>query len=172
MTLFRWFRPISSAPVARERLKILLEYDRNLVNQTDLFAVLREEITIKVGPNGETAALFRLKDPADVRRFLNEEPIEARQPSALYRFRKLARRNKVALTTAALVGLALVNARGVRWGGGLQHLHGRGLLERWGGVLHLLHARDLSAVLWRERLHQLWGGDRRVELREHRVFRV
>ena len=49
MTLFRWFRPISSAPVARERLKILLEYDRNLVNQTDLFAVLREEILAVVG---------------------------------------------------------------------------------------------------------------------------
>ena len=49
MTLFRWFRPISSAPVARERLKILLEYDRNPVNQTDLFAVLREEILAVVG---------------------------------------------------------------------------------------------------------------------------
>ena len=49
MTLFRWFRPISSAPVARERLKILLEYDRNLVDRTDLFAVLREEILAVVG---------------------------------------------------------------------------------------------------------------------------
>ena len=49
MKLFRWFRPISSAPVARERLKILLEYDRNLVDQTDLFAVLREEILAVVG---------------------------------------------------------------------------------------------------------------------------
>ena len=45
---------------------------------------------------------------ADVRRFLKEEPIEARPPSAGYRFRKLARRNKVALTTAALVTAALL----------------------------------------------------------------
>jgi cell division topological specificity factor len=30
--------------VARERLQILLKYERNLVSQTDLIAVLREEI--------------------------------------------------------------------------------------------------------------------------------
>jgi tetratricopeptide (TPR) repeat protein len=52
----------------------------------------------------ETASAFA----ADVRRFLAEEPIEARPPSPWYRFRKLARRNKVALTTAALVVAALV----------------------------------------------------------------
>jgi tetratricopeptide (TPR) repeat protein len=45
---------------------------------------------------------------ADVRRFLGEEPVEARPPSAWYRFRKLARRNKVALTTAALIAVALL----------------------------------------------------------------
>jgi cell division topological specificity factor len=44
MNLFRFLRPISSAPVARERLQILLEYERRVVNQTDLLAVLREEI--------------------------------------------------------------------------------------------------------------------------------
>jgi serine/threonine protein kinase len=52
----------------------------------------------------ETASAFA----ADVRRFLGEEPIEARPPSAWYRFRKLARRNQVALTTAALVAAALL----------------------------------------------------------------
>src|SRR5262249_19999784 len=45
---------------------------------------------------------------ADVRHFLAEEPVEARPPSAWYRFRKLARRNKEGLTTAALVAAALV----------------------------------------------------------------
>ena len=45
---------------------------------------------------------------AEVRRFLNQEPIEARPPSVWYRFRKLAQRNKVALTTAALVATALM----------------------------------------------------------------
>ena len=52
----------------------------------------------------ETASALAL----DVRRFLTEEPVEARPPSAWYRFRKLARRNKVALTTAVLVAAALV----------------------------------------------------------------
>jgi tetratricopeptide (TPR) repeat protein len=52
----------------------------------------------------ETASGFA----ADVRRFLADEPVEARPPSAWYRFRKLARRNKAALTTATLVAGALV----------------------------------------------------------------
>ena len=49
MRLFRFLKPVSSAPVARERLQILLEYERNLVSQTDLIAVLREEILAVVG---------------------------------------------------------------------------------------------------------------------------
>jgi cell division topological specificity factor len=44
MNLFRSFQPTASAPVARERLQILLEYDRKLGSQIDLFTVLREEI--------------------------------------------------------------------------------------------------------------------------------
>lgn len=60
----------------------------------------------------ETAAALA----ADVRRFLNEEPVEARPPSAWYRFRKVARRNKVALTTVALVVVALLmGAAGSIW---------------------------------------------------------
>ena len=45
---------------------------------------------------------------ADVRRFLAEEPIEARPPSAWYRFGKMARRHKVALTTTGIVAAALL----------------------------------------------------------------
>ena len=45
---------------------------------------------------------------ADVRRYLNQEPVEARPPSPLYRFRKFAQRNKVFLTTTSLVIAALV----------------------------------------------------------------
>ena len=37
-----------SAPVARERLQILLEYERRLVSQSDLVAVLRREIVAVV----------------------------------------------------------------------------------------------------------------------------
>ena len=44
MNLFRFFRPAASAPVARERLQILLEFERKMGGQIDLFAVLREEI--------------------------------------------------------------------------------------------------------------------------------
>src|SRR5262245_28803073 len=44
----------------------------------------------------------------DVERYLKDEPVEARPPTVGYRFRKLARRNKMALTTAALVAAALV----------------------------------------------------------------
>ena len=52
----------------------------------------------------ETASAFA----ADVRRFLAEEPIEARPPSPSYRLRKFVRRNKVALAPAAVVVVALV----------------------------------------------------------------
>jgi serine/threonine protein kinase/Flp pilus assembly protein TadD len=52
----------------------------------------------------ETASAFA----ADVQRYLHDEPVQACPPSAWYRFRKLARRNKAALTTAALVAAALL----------------------------------------------------------------
>ena len=42
--LFDLFTQRRSAPIARERLQILLEYERSLVDQTDLIVVLREEI--------------------------------------------------------------------------------------------------------------------------------
>jgi cell division topological specificity factor len=44
MNVFRSLQLGASAPVARERLQILLEYERKLGSQIDLFAVLREEI--------------------------------------------------------------------------------------------------------------------------------
>jgi tetratricopeptide (TPR) repeat protein len=45
---------------------------------------------------------------ADVQRYLQDEPVLACPPSAWYRFRKFARRNRTVLTTATLVSLALV----------------------------------------------------------------
>jgi serine/threonine protein kinase len=45
---------------------------------------------------------------ADVRRYLDDEPVQACPPSAWYRFSKAARRNRVALVTTALVASALV----------------------------------------------------------------
>src|SRR5437867_10027693 len=50
----------------------------------------------------ETASAFA----ADMQRYLNDEPVQACPPSALYRFRKFARRNKAGLAVAVLVALA------------------------------------------------------------------
>jgi cell division topological specificity factor len=44
MRLFGFLKPVSSAPVARERLQILLEYERRMVSQTSLITTLKEEI--------------------------------------------------------------------------------------------------------------------------------
>jgi serine/threonine protein kinase len=46
---------------------------------------------------------------ADVQRYLHDEAVQACPPSARYRFRKFARRNKVPLVTAALIALSLVS---------------------------------------------------------------
>jgi cell division topological specificity factor len=44
MSVFGLFRRRSSAPVARERLQILLSHERGMRGQSDLLAILREEI--------------------------------------------------------------------------------------------------------------------------------
>jgi cell division topological specificity factor len=44
MSMFGLFRRASSAPVARERLQILLAHERGVRGQSDLLAILREEI--------------------------------------------------------------------------------------------------------------------------------
>jgi eukaryotic-like serine/threonine-protein kinase len=49
---------------------------------------------------------------ADVQRYLADEPVLACPPSAWYRFRKFARRNKRTLATAALFGVMLLAAVG------------------------------------------------------------
>jgi cell division topological specificity factor len=48
MMLFNLFRR-GSAPVARERLQILLAHERNARNQPDLLDTLREEILAVIG---------------------------------------------------------------------------------------------------------------------------
>jgi cell division topological specificity factor len=44
MNVFRFFRRGGSAPVARERLQILLAHERKASSQPDLLNILREEI--------------------------------------------------------------------------------------------------------------------------------
>lgn len=51
----------------------------------------------------ETAAELAL----DVQRYLNFEPVKAAAPSSMYRFRKFARRNKAAISVAAIILLLL-----------------------------------------------------------------
>jgi cell division topological specificity factor len=49
MSLFSLFKPRATAPVARERLQILLSHERVAVGPRDLVAILRDELlaTIK-----------------------------------------------------------------------------------------------------------------------------
>ena len=45
---------------------------------------------------------------ADIERYLKDEPVEACPPSAVYKFKKFARRNKATITTASVVAVALI----------------------------------------------------------------
>ena len=49
----------------------------------------------------------------DVQRFLNDESVDACPPSARYKFRKFARRNKKALATGITIAAILVSATGI-----------------------------------------------------------
>ena len=44
MSLFELFRKKSSAPVARDRLQVLLAHERSVIGKSDLLATLQEEI--------------------------------------------------------------------------------------------------------------------------------
>ena len=44
MSVFGWVKATRSAPIARDRLKILLTHERILGGRSDLLAALREEI--------------------------------------------------------------------------------------------------------------------------------
>ena len=53
---------------------------------------------------------------ADIERYLHDEPVEACPPSAAYRFRKFARRNRTALAIAAIVlSSLLIMTAGLGW---------------------------------------------------------
>ena len=53
MKLFGFLRPVSSAPVARERLQILLEFERRAVSQPTLITTLQQEILAVVSRHVE-----------------------------------------------------------------------------------------------------------------------
>src|SRR5262249_43561623 len=53
----------------------------------------------------------------DVQRYLNDKPVQACPPSAWYRFRKFARRNRAVLATASAIAVAFLAAVGSLVGG-------------------------------------------------------
>jgi cell division topological specificity factor len=65
MTIFGFGKRRSSAPIARERLRILLEHERAVLSQGNLILVLREEILavlrrhVAIDPDKVTVKLDR-----------------------------------------------------------------------------------------------------------------
>ncbi len=53
MNLFRFLKRRGSAPVARDRLQILLAYERSALGSSDLLVTLREEILAAIGRHVE-----------------------------------------------------------------------------------------------------------------------
>ena len=107
----------SQAPRPSARFTALGEYRKPVAEarRTDADHLRRELsgdldwITMKaLEPNRarryETATAFA----ADIRRFLEHQPVTARPPATLYRIRKFVRRNRVPVAAASLAGLALV----------------------------------------------------------------
>lgn len=87
----------------------------------------------------------------DIRRFLRNEPIEARPPTRRYRIAKLARRNRIALITGGLITTALMIGTGVSL-----YQANRAITERNEKVVALrdaIEARN-SANLAREEVEQ------------------
>ncbi len=67
---------------------------------------------------------------ADVQRHLNDEPVTACPPSAAYRLRKFARRNKTILTTLLLVSAALLTGTAVSIWQAIEANQARDLADR------------------------------------------
>jgi len=81
----------------------------------DVDAILLKALRKEPERRYSSASAFR----DDVERFLQGQPVSARPDTALYRFRKLVRRNAVAsaataLAAAALVGATALSVRGMR----------------------------------------------------------
>ena len=80
---------------------------RDGVNLIDSHAAIADDldwIVMKSLEKDRRKALRGLRARArDIRRFLDSDPVEARPPSAVYRFNKGARKHRVAFATAAAV---------------------------------------------------------------------
>lgn len=53
MSLFNFFRPRAAAPIARERLQILLSHERIALGPRDLVTILRDELLATIAKHVE-----------------------------------------------------------------------------------------------------------------------
>ena len=82
MSLFNWFRPRSTAPVARERLKMVLAHERVGNTHSQLVAVLQEEILAVIAKHMQIdrdKVLVKLDQGDDV----NTLEIDIEMPAAI-----------------------------------------------------------------------------------------
>jgi hypothetical protein len=99
--------PVSEAVMEASRLRGAEPGKlRRLLNEDLDWIVLRALEKERARRYGSAADLA-----ADIQRHLESEPVQARPPSAMYRFGKLARRNRLAFASTA--GLLLILAAGV-----------------------------------------------------------
>jgi len=118
----------------------------------------------------ETASALAM----DIQQFLDDEPVLARPPSTMYRFRKFARRNRAALTTATLTLLGVLVIAGIAgWALNDRHIQHAAVATRAEQALNesesLYRQRNLPAAaqLARNALAQVEGlaGAQAVERR-------
>jgi serine/threonine protein kinase/Tfp pilus assembly protein PilF len=82
----------------------------------------------------------------DVQRYLADDPVLAGPPSAWYRFRKFARRNRGRLAVAAAVGLLLLGMGGLAWHANQQAVERRAEAARQEGEERGRRGRNAEAV--------------------------
>ncbi|MDA8745511.1 serine/threonine protein kinase [Rubripirellula amarantea] len=70
----------------------------------DLDWIVMKALEKDRGRRYESAAAFA----ADIKRFLQSQPIDARPPSRLYQFQKFSRRHRAAIITVSLVGITML----------------------------------------------------------------
>ena len=99
---FQRLEPATQEQVARQRAMGPLRLVS--VMAEDLDCIVMKALEKDRARRYETADAFAL----DIERFLNHEPVAARPPSRLYRFRKLVRRNQVVFAAVGAVSVALV----------------------------------------------------------------
>src|SRR5690606_27772681 len=105
---------------------------------------------------------------ADVRRFLGDEPILARPPSAAYQLRKFARRNKALVGGALAVLVALVvGSAGVT----VQYVRAERARGRAGAARRAAGARRGEAEQARDAARLAQDGERRERERAQRQER-